>query len=70
MTRLIRKAISGLLAWRSRRALARSVPGWREADEAEREARARHGRTSDPMKRKQMLLHAALRMQANETESA
>ena len=34
MNRLIRQTITTWLAWRSRRALARSIPGWREADAA------------------------------------
>lgn len=61
MNRLIRQTMTALLAWRSRRALARSVPGWREADEAEREARARHGKVKPSMTSKQAALHAAMR---------
>lgn len=61
MNRLIRKSLSAWLAWRSRRALARSVPGWLEADEAEREARARHQKVKPSMKQKQAALHAAMR---------
>jgi len=61
LDRLIRRALAQWQSWQSRRRLYRALPELRFLDQAEREARQRHGRVNEIRKAKREFMLSALR---------
>jgi hypothetical protein len=61
LDRLIRRAIAQWQSWQTRRRLYRAMPELRSLDQAEREARQRHGRVNEIQKAKHDCMLSALR---------
>jgi hypothetical protein len=64
LDRLIRRAVSSWQSWQTRRRLYRALPELRDLDQAEREAKHRHGRVNDIRKAKSEYMLQALRGEA------
>lgn len=61
MNRLIRRALLAWQSWQTRRRLYRAMPHLRSLDQAEQEARKKHGRVNDIRRRKAEFMTQALR---------
>lgn len=61
LDRLIRRALAQWQSWKTRRRLYRAMPGLRSLDQAEREARQRHGKVNEILRAKREFMLSALR---------
>jgi hypothetical protein len=63
LDRLIRRAVSSWQSWQTRRRLYRALPELRYLDQAEREAKHRHGRVNEIRRAKSEYMLQALRQE-------